>query len=148
MRSFPFRRRKESSLEASKPYIWQEDERRVRDGSCHFSVKVTVEQNLTTVIVAIIFWKYWLLLLVPQPFYGPFSGTTRLSRCQPKNFWTLEMQRKINRGRHTDHSAGRHSIRTKQCPPPPSPDIFYGPDALPAAQPTASKHWRQLAHSD
>jgi len=40
MRSFPFRRRKESSLEASKPYIWQEDERRVRDGSCHFSVKV------------------------------------------------------------------------------------------------------------
>ena len=40
MRSFPFRRRKESSLEASKPYIWQEDERRVRDGSCHFYVKV------------------------------------------------------------------------------------------------------------
>jgi len=58
MRSFPFRRRKESSLEASKPYIWQEDERRVRDGSCHFSVKVTVEQKLTAVVVAIIFWKY------------------------------------------------------------------------------------------
>jgi len=28
------------------------------------------------------------------------------------------------------------------------PHIFYGPDALPAAQPTVSKHWRQLAHSD
>ena len=26
--------------------------------------------------------------------------------------------------------------------------IFYGPDAVPAAQPTASKHRRQLAHSD
>jgi len=26
----------------------------------------------------------------------------------------------INRGRHTDHLAGRHSIRTNQCPPPPS----------------------------
>jgi len=32
------------------------------------------------------------------------------------------VQGKINRGRHTDHPAGRHSIRTKQCqcPPPPS----------------------------
>ena len=57
------------------------------------------------------------------------------------------VQGKINRGRHTDHPAGFHSIRTNQCPPPQSP-IFYRPDALPAAQPTASKHWRQLAHSD
>ena len=29
-----------------------------------------------------------------------------------------------------------------------SPIFFYRPDALPAAQPTASKHRRQLAHSD
>jgi len=52
------------------------------------------------------------------------------------------VQGKINRGRHTDHPAGRHSIWTKQCPPPPSP-IFYRPDALPTAQPTVSEHWRQ-----
>jgi len=58
------------------------------------------------------------------------------------------VQRKINRGRHTDHLAGRHSIGTNQCPPPPSSHIFYRPDALSAAQPTASKHWRQLVHSD
>ena len=31
------------------------------------------------------------------------------------------VQRKINRGRHTDHPAGCHSIQTNQCPPPPSP---------------------------
>jgi len=31
------------------------------------------------------------------------------------------VQGKINRGRHTDHPAGRHSIRTNQCPAPPSP---------------------------
>jgi len=31
------------------------------------------------------------------------------------------VQGKINRGRHTDHPAGRHSIRTNQCPPPSSP---------------------------
>ena len=35
------------------------------------------------------------------------------------------MQGKINRGRHTDHPAGRHSIRNNQCPLPPSP-IFTG----------------------
>ena len=36
------------------------------------------------------------------------------------------VQGKINRGRHTDHPAGRYSIRTNmQCPPPPSP-IFAG----------------------
>jgi len=53
------------------------------------------------------------------------------------------VQGKINRGRHTDHPAGRHSIRTNQCPPPPSRHFFYRPDALHAAQPTVSKHWRQ-----
>jgi len=36
------------------------------------------------------------------------------------------VQGKINRGRHTDHPYGRHSIRTKQCPPPPSPIFFMG----------------------
>jgi len=53
------------------------------------------------------------------------------------------VQGKINTGRHTDHPAGRHSIRTKQCPASPSPHTLYRPDALPAAQPTVSKHWRQ-----
>jgi len=50
------------------------------------------------------------------------------------------MQGKINRGRHTDPPAGRHSIQTNKCPPPLSPHIFYRPDALPATQPTASMH--------
>jgi len=31
------------------------------------------------------------------------------------------VQGKINRGRQRDHQAGRHSIWTNQCPPPPSP---------------------------
>jgi len=34
------------------------------------------------------------------------------------------VQGKINRGRQTGHPAGRHSIRTKQCQPPPSPIFF------------------------
>jgi len=55
------------------------------------------------------------------------------------------VQGKINRGGRTNHPAGRHSIRTKHCPPPPAP-IFYRPDALPADQLTVSKHWRQKRH--
>jgi len=60
----------------------------------------------------------------PQPFYGPFSGTTRVSQCQ--KLLDFVVQGKINRGRHTDHPAGRHSIWTNQCPPPPSPHFFTG----------------------
>jgi len=51
----------------------------------------------------------------------------------------IMVQGKINRGRHTDHPDGCHSIRTNQCPPS-IPLIFYRPDALHAAQPTVSKH--------
>jgi len=36
----------------------------------------------------------------------------------------IMVQGKIDRGRYTDHPAGRHSIRTNQCPPPPSPPLF------------------------
>jgi len=43
-----------------------------------------------------------------------------------ENFWDFTVQRKINRGRHTNHPAGHHSIRTKQCPPPSSPMFFTG----------------------
>jgi len=42
-----------------------------------------------------------------------------------ENFLDFMVQGKIDRGRHTDHPAGCHSIRTNQCPPPPSP-IFTG----------------------
>ena len=70
----------------------------------------------------------------PQPFYGPFSRTTRVSRCQQRTSGPYGAER-ITRGRHADYPAGRHSIRTtRQCPPPPSP-IIYRTDALSAAQP-------------
>jgi len=36
------------------------------------------------------------------------------------------VQRKINKGRHSDHLAGWHSIRINQCLPPPSLHIFTG----------------------
>jgi len=30
----------------------------------------------------------------PQPFYGPFSGTTQVSRCQKRNLWNLWCKRR------------------------------------------------------
>jgi len=46
------------------------------------------------------------------------------------------VQGKINSGRHTDHPAGRHSIRTNQCPPLPSPHFLQ--PGCPSCRPTNS----------
>ena len=69
-----------------------------------------------------------------HPFNGPLSGTTRVSRYQKvKPMWILLKQlgyMQVCTSFQTDNHA-----RT-------SPLSFYRPDALPAAQPTASKNWR------
>jgi len=63
---------------------------------------------------------------VLRPFFRDHLGEP----VPEENFWTLWCK-----GRLTEadivHPAGRHSIRTNQCLPPPSPHIFYRPDALP-----------------
>jgi len=46
------------------------------------------------------------------------------------------VQGKINRVRHTDHPAGRHSIQTNQWPPPPSPNFLWA--ECPSCRPTNS----------
>jgi len=46
------------------------------------------------------------------------------------------VQGKINRGRHIDHPAGCHSIRSNQFLPPPFPHIFTG--QMPSCRPTNS----------
>ena len=46
------------------------------------------------------------------------------------------VQGKINRGRHRDHPAGCHSIRTNQCPPPPCPHFLQA--WCPSCHPTNS----------
>jgi len=49
------------------------------------------------------------------PFYGPFSGSTQVSRRQKKSSG-LYGAREDNRGRHTDRLDGHHSIRNNQRP--------------------------------
>ena len=55
---------------------------------------------------------------VLRPFFRDHPGEP----CQ-KRTSGLIVEGEINRGRHTGHPAGRHSIRTNQSPPPPSPII-------------------------
>jgi len=58
---------------------------------------------------------------VLRPFFRDHPGQAGARR----ELLDFMVQEKINRGRHTDHPTGRHSIRTNQCPPPPSP-LFTG----------------------
>ena len=61
-----------------------------------------------------------------QPFYGPFSGTTRVSRCRKKSSSGLYGAREDIRGRHANHPAGHHSIRTNQRPTSLIPHFYAG----------------------
>ena len=86
-----------------------------------------------------------LLLLLLHPFNGLFSRTIWVSRHQKgKPFWILLEQEMMGWQWHqldrmqticsslqTDNYASTSHLS------------FYRPDALSAAQPTASKHWRQ-----
>jgi len=79
-------------------------------------------------------------------FTALFPGPPRWAGAR-RGLLDFMVQRKINRGRHTDIrlSATPSGLTNVHLHHPP---IFYRPDALPATQPTVSKHWRQLAHSD
>ena len=79
--------------------------------------------------------------VLAHPFNGPFSGTTRVSRYQ-KGRTNLEFA-EARDSEWQWHQLGRMQVCTlfltdnHASTPPLS---FYRPDALPAAQPTASKH--------
>jgi len=74
-----------------------------------------------------------------------FSGTTRVSRYQRGKtnldfYWSKETVSDSGISWAICNSAPRSRQITM---PAPHHSVFYRPDALPAAQPTASKHWRQ-----
>ena len=76
-----------------------------------------------------------------HPFNGPLSGTTQVSRYQ-KGKTNLD----FTGARDSEwqwHQLGmcKTAPRSRQITmPAPHHSVFYRPDALPAAQPTASKH--------
>ena len=80
-----------------------------------------------------------------HPFNGPFSGTTRVSRYQKgkTNLDFTEARDSEWQWHQLDHMQVCISLDTDNHASTPPLKVFYMPDALPAAQPTASKHWRQ-----
>jgi len=79
-----------------------------------------------------------------HPFNGPLSRTIRVSRYQKrKPIWILLKQETVS-GSGICWAICKSAPRSRQITmPTPHHSVFYRPDALPAAQPTASKHWRQ-----
>ena len=80
-------------------------------------------------------------------FNGPFSGTTWVSR-----YLKGQINLDFNEARDSErqwhqlcHMQGCTLLQTDNHARTPSLS-FYRPDTLPAAQPTASKHWRQNAY--
>ena len=82
--------------------------------------------------------------ITTHTFNGPLSRTTRVSRYQKgkTNLDFTEARDSEWQWHQLGHmqSASRSRQRTT---PAPHHSVFYRLDALPAAQPTASKHWRQ-----
>ena len=75
-------------------------------------------------------------------FNGPLSGTTRVSRYQKgkTNLDFTEARDSEWQWHQLDHMQVCTSLQTDNHTSTP-PLSFYRPDALPATQPTASKHW-------
>jgi len=83
-----------------------------------------------------------------HPFNGPLSGTTRVSQYQKgKPIWILLKQETVS-GDGISWAICKSAPCSRQIPHQLlTAQFFYRPDALPAAQPTASKHLRQLVQS-
>ena len=76
-----------------------------------------------------------------HPFNGPFSGTTRWAGTRKvKPIWILLKQETVS-GSGISWAMCKSAPHSRQITmPAPHRSVFYRPDALPAAQPTASKH--------
>jgi len=76
-----------------------------------------------------------------RPLNGPSSRTTQVSRYQKgKPMWILLKQGTVS-GSGISWAICKSAPRSRQIAmPAPHHSVFYRPDALPADQPTASKH--------
>ena len=82
-----------------------------------------------------------------HPFNGPLSGTTQASQYQ-KGKTNLDFTEARDSGwqwHQLGHNASLHLAPDRQPHQHPTTLMFsYRPHALPAAQPTMPKHWRQF----
>jgi len=102
-------------------------------------------QTNTVKALKAILWAYHHITTttVLRPFFRVYPGEP----VPVENFWTLWCKEKLTEADTPTIWLGAtpSELTSAHLHQPP---IFYRPDALPAAQPTVSKHWRHLAHSD
>ena len=78
-----------------------------------------------------------------HPFNASLSKTTQVSRYQ-KSKTSLDFTEETVSGSGISWAIWKSAPRSRQITlPAPHRSVFHRPDALPAAQPTASKQWRQ-----
>ena len=100
---------------------------------------------------AVIFTFHTLKTTTLQPFNGLFSRTTWVSQYQ-KGKTNLD----FTGARDSEwqwHQLGHMQVCTSlqtdnHIITVPHHSVSYRPDALPAAQPTTSKHWRHISHTE
>ena len=82
-----------------------------------------------------------------HPFNGPFPWQHRWAGTRKvKPIWILLKQQTAS-GSGISWAIGKSAPCSRQITTPaPHHSVFYRTDALPAAQPTASKHWRHIAN--
>jgi len=75
-----------------------------------------------------------------RPFFRDHPGEP----VPEENFWTLWCKGRLTEADTPTIRLGATPFKLTTAHLQHPHHIFYGPDALPATQPTVSKHWRQL----
>jgi len=77
------------------------------------------------------------------PFNGPFSGLPGWAGTRKVKAIWISLKQDTVSGSGISWAICKSASRSRQITMPlPHHSVFYRPDALPATQPTASKHWR------
>jgi len=89
-------------------------------------------------------WSHRHIHTHTHPFNGPFPGLSGWAGTRKvKPIWILLKQETVS-GSGISWAVCKSAPRSRQITTPaPHCSVFYRPDALPAAQPTASKHWKR-----
>ena len=117
--------------------IWSID----RSGSCRFELYTwTSKLRIDTTTILLL----RLLLLLRHPFNGLFPGQPGLAGSRKVNHSGFYWSKRWWGGSGISLTICKSfAPRSRQITTPaPHHSVFYRPGALPATQPTASKHWR------
>jgi len=80
-----------------------------------------------------------------EPFNGPFPGLPRWAGTRKVKPIRILLKQETVSGSGISRAICKSAPHSRQITTPaPHHSVFYRPDALPAAQPTVSKHWRQV----